>query len=431
MTKKSNGRHKDQTSSCPEGYAPAGHVVPVRLTKRQEQYAKRAVGISRFVYNLCVSTHKFCRTNHLNWPSWQDLNQAINEAKQQDFPFLKEVSYRVTDGAVRNFGHALANWMNPDLKAGPPTIHKKRLTGSGSFRAAGATREIHHNGKRRIHLPYLGSVKLAHTLPKGTIYEAHIKRQNGQWLLSIKYWKPPVDRPTPDTRILEGAADTGINPSATDSEGQAWENPKAYYKAEKKLARWQRAQARRTVNSRGWWEAQRRIDTLHRRIGNTRKNSTNLMTSQLVQKYQNLVIEDLNVAGMIQGRTPKAQSDAAMGEIKRQLIYKGQWRHCNILLAHRFYPSSKECSNCHNVNAKLKRERTWQCPSCNTTHDRNENAAVNLRNLLTRPGLTGPETLRDRKALAVGNPNGETGPDDRRTATLSLRAPPTVTGRKV
>ena len=65
-------------------------------------------------------------------------------------------------------------------------------------------------------------------MPKGIIYEAHIKFQNGQWILSINYWKPPVPQPEPDTLLPAGAVDTGINPLGTDSEGQAWENPKAY-----------------------------------------------------------------------------------------------------------------------------------------------------------------------------------------------------------
>ena len=143
------------------------------------------------------------------------------------------------------------------------------------------------------------------------------------------------------------------------------------------------------------------------------------MTSHLVHKFQSIVIEDLNIAGMMQGKTPKAQADAGMGELKRQIIYKGQWHHCDVQLAHRFYPSSKTCSNCQTVNAKLKREPVWQCSYCGTIHDRNENAAVNLRNLLTFPAGSGV-MLRDGKALAVGTPSGETSPSDRRTATPEL-----------
>ena len=99
--------------------------------------------------------------------------------------------------------------------------------------------------------------------------------------------------------------------------------------------------------------------------------------------FQNVAIEDLNVAGIMKGSTPKTQADAGMGETKRQIIYKAQCDHCKVQLAHRFYPSSKTCSNCQTVNAKLKREPVWQCSNCFTTHDRNINAAVNLRELLT------------------------------------------------
>ena len=160
---------KQAPSSCPPGYVPAGHILPLRLTARQQAYARRAVGASRFVYNLCVATHRFCRINRLKWPSWQDLNKAVNDAKQHEFPFLQEVSHRVVDGAVRDFGTAIKNWRDTNHRGRRPTFKKRRLTGAGSFRAAGAVREIHYDGKRRIRLPYLGSVKLAHTLPKGII----------------------------------------------------------------------------------------------------------------------------------------------------------------------------------------------------------------------------------------------------------------------
>ena len=420
MTQARTRKRRKQPSSCPKGWHPAGYSVPVRLTVKQEIYCRRAVVIARFVYNLCVATHRFYRTNRLPWPSWQDLNEAFNACKHDDYPFVTEVSYRVVEGAIRDFGTAITNWRDPEHKAGRPRFHKKRLTGTGSFRAAAGVSTIRYNGKRRIQLPYLGSVKMDHTLPKGIIYEAHIKFQNGQWMLSINCWKPPEPSPNPDTRITNGAVDTGINPHATDSESQTWENPKAYYQAERNLARWQRAQARRTTLSHGWWEAQQKINRLNRRINGLRRNAQHQMTATLVHKFQNMVIEDLNVAGMMQGRTPKAQADAGMGELKRQITYKGQWNHCDVTLAHRFYPSSKTCSNCGEVNAKLKREPSWQCPSCGIVHDRNINAAVNLRNLLTLPADSGV-MLRDGKALAAGQTTGETGPDDRRTATQRLR----------
>ena len=88
----------------------------------------------------------------------------------------------------------------------------------------------------------------------------------------------------------------------------------------------------------------------------------------------------------MRGITPRAQADAGMGEVKRQLIYKSLWRPTVVTLGPVWYPSSKTCSACRAVNAKLKRERTWTCGTCGTSHDRNLNAALNLRNLILPPG---------------------------------------------
>ena len=184
-----------------------------------------------------------------------------------------------------------------------------------------------------------------------------------------------------DTRG-RGGIDTGINPLGTDSEGQTYWNPKASYEVQRKLRRWQRAQARRRKGSRGWWEAQRKIDKCQRRIRGLRHNAQHQMTNTVTRKFRELVIEDLHVAGLMRGKTPRAQADAGMGEIKRQLIYKGEWRHTKVILASRWFPSSKTCHLCGAVNAQLGRERMWTCDNCGTRHDRNLNAAINLRNLI-------------------------------------------------
>ena len=83
--------------------------------------------------------------------------------------------------------------------------------------------------------------------------------------------------------------------------------------------------------------------------------------------------------------TEGAGRGAGMDEIRRQLIYKGEWRHCRVHLADRYYPSSKTCSVCGVVNVKLMRKQHWRCGSCGTEHERNQNADCNLRNLLTLP----------------------------------------------
>ena len=186
MTKSKPKRNRRNRSSCPDDWMPAGYSVPIHLTVRQEHYCRRAIGINRFVYNLCLATQRCCRTNRLPWPSWQDLYKAFNSCKRTDYPFATTVASRVAEGAFMDFGNAIKNWRDPEHKAGPPKFKKRRHTGTGSFRAASGVAQIKYHGKRRIQIPGLGSVKLRHTLPKGIVYEAHIKRQNSRWLLSIK-----------------------------------------------------------------------------------------------------------------------------------------------------------------------------------------------------------------------------------------------------
>ena len=91
MTTQRNITPKSQRkSSRPEGWLPAGAKVPIRLTVRQEKYCRRAIGISRFCYNLAVATHRFHRINRLPWPSWQDIYKAFNACKREDYPFVTE-----------------------------------------------------------------------------------------------------------------------------------------------------------------------------------------------------------------------------------------------------------------------------------------------------------------------------------------------------
>ena len=366
------GKKRKQPSSCPEGWLPAAMVVQLELTCRQERYAQRCVGIARFVYNLIVAN----------------------------------------DQAGRN---ARSRWLSKELKARRSVFHKKRRTGAGSFLAASGVKLIHYDGHRRIRLPYLGSVKMTRALPEGTPYEVIIRKRNGRWWASVAYWKPPVAPHDRETQSV-GGVDVGINPLAVDSDGVHYENPKALENALCRLRRWQRAQARRTPGSRGWWAAQRRIDATQRRIVGLRNNAHHHVSRMLVSKYHTLGIETLNVAGMIRaGLQSKALSDAGMSGLLGQIRYKADWYGTEIVEADRWYPSSRTCSACGVVNPELGREPMWSCPNCGVIHDRNENAARNLGKLALL--AVGEDVmLLDGGALAGGEAiAGETAPGEGRT----------------
>ena len=112
-------KRKQQPSSYPKGWHPAGHVTPMSLTVKQQIYCRQAVGISRFIHNLCVATHRFHRNNRMKWPSWQDLSKAFNACKREEYTFATEVSKHVAEGAFRDFGTSIKNWRDPKHSAGP------------------------------------------------------------------------------------------------------------------------------------------------------------------------------------------------------------------------------------------------------------------------------------------------------------------------
>ena len=370
-----------------------------------------------------------------------ELEKQFNGLKHQPefgMQYATEVSKFVAQGAARDFRRAQAayeNWRNPELRAAQPSFRKKNRQGTGSFLAASGVEPVRYDGHRRIRLPYLGSVKLQRELPEGIAYEVRLRKENGRWYASVNYWKPPVD--AEEKTHLCGAVDVGITPLAVDSQLVHYENPKALGQSLRKLARWQRALARRTVGSRGWHEAHRRVDALHRRSIGLRENAHHQLSRLLVRKYAVLAIESLNVAGMDQlPHQAKAVRDAAIGGLLQKIRYKADWYGTIIVEANRFFPSSKLCSDCGAHNAALGREPYWTCSACGVQHDRNENAALNLLGLALDAardlpklalGPVGPDvTLPDGKALAGGKRvAGETGPDEGRTAT-STPAPPAV-----
>ena len=416
-------KKRKQPSSCPEGWLPAAMVVQLELTCRQERYAQRCVGISRFVYNRMVANDQAGRDAGL-WLTPHELEKEFNAVKHVNpsLNFVTEVSKFVAQGACRNYRNARSRWLSKELKARRPVFHKKTRTGAGSFLAASGVKLIHYDGHKRIRLPYIGSVKMTRTLPDGIPYEVTIKRRNGRWYASIAYWKPPAPTPQRETQSV-GGVDVGISPLAVDSDGVHYQNPKVLENKLRRLRRWQRAQARRTPGSRGWWEAQRRIDATQRRIVGLRNNAHHHVSRMLVRKYHTIGIETLNVAGMIKtGLQSKALSDAGMSSLLGQIRYKSDWYGTEIIEAEQWYPSSKTCSACGVVNGELGREPKWSCPSCGVIHPPqadNENAARNLRKLALL--AVGEDVmLLDGGALAGDDSiAGETAPDEGRTKPVA------------
>ncbi len=204
-----------------------------------------------------------------------------------------------------------------------------------------------------------------------------ISRQADSWYVSFKVETEPKDTPKAVDKV---GVDLGVKTLAYLSTGIAFEGAKSYKKYEKKLAKLQWRNRNKVIGSANWKKAQIKIARLHRRIANIRQDTLHKLTSYLAKNHSQIVIEDLNVSGMLKNRKlAKAIADMGFHEFRRQLEYKCKLYGSQLIVADRFFPSSKTCSNCgwHNPDLKLS-DRWFLCIGCGSFLDRDWNAAINL-----------------------------------------------------
>ena len=208
-----------------------------------------------------------------------------------------------------------------------------------------------------------------------------ISRQADRWFISWKIEVPP--QPTIKQVDVVGV-DLGVKNLATLSTGEIFSGAKSYKKFENKLGRLQRRQRNKTIGSKNWIKSQLKVARLHRRIANIRQDTLHKLTTYLAKNHGTVVIEDLNVSGMIANhKLAKAISDMGFYEFQRQLDYKTPLYGSKLVLADRWYPSSKTCFNCGSLKKSLSlRERTYKC-DCGWECDRDLNAAYNLVRLVS------------------------------------------------
>ena len=188
----------------------------------------------------------------------------------------------------------------------------------------------------------------------------------------------------PRTKVCKETAvgiDMGIKDFVTLSNGIKYPNKRFLNAESKKLKRLQRRFAKTTLKSRRRERLRLHIAKIYRRIANRRSNYIHDITLSLVKKYDTICLEDLNVQGMMKNhKLSRAIGDVAWHEFKRQLIYKAEWYGKNVLFINRYMPSSKQCSCCGTEYKQLTLNvRRWTCPECKVVHDRDINAAVNIK----------------------------------------------------
>jgi putative transposase len=372
------------------GIIQRGYKTELDLNNQQITACKKHAGAARFAYNWGLARKQEAYRATGASPSAIDLHRDLNALKRTDMPWMYAVSKCAAQEALRNLDSAFAHFYRRCKlkrqgklrgKLGYPQ-RKTKKKGLGSFRLTGSIVIF----PDVIQLPRLGRVRLKERgyLPTAgvKILSATVREQAGHWFVSVlveQGYTAPVNRG------LVVGVDLSVKKLATISDGTEEPNPRHLRFSLKKLKRLQRAVSRKRKDSQNRKKAVRKLARLHRRIANQRANTLHHLTSRLAKTKSVVVIEDLNVAGMLKNHhLAQAIGDMGWGEFRRQLTYKAAWYGCRVIVASRWEPSSKTCSACHWVDEDLQLgDRTFQCrnPYCRLVMDRDLNAAINLANL--------------------------------------------------
>jgi putative transposase len=339
------------------------------------------------VYNWGLSAWK-AEYEAGNKPTGRGLKKQFNAIKHTDTPWIAEVTKCVVDTAFENLNTAFRNFFRTKNGKSYPKFHKKGV--KDSFTVDNTKFAV--DGKR-IRIPKLGWVRMTEELRfDGKLMSATVKKRAGKWFVSIAV--ETTDAVSENQATGAVGIDLGVKTLATLSDGTVFENPKTYYKYDKQLRRTQKSLSRKKKGSKNRAKAKLKLSKIHYRVNCVVDDYTHKMTRHVADNYNTVVLENLNVKGMLKNRhLSKAVSRSNFHKIKQFLQYK-----CgDVRLVDRFYPSSKTCSSCGRIKDMPLHLRTYEC-ECGLRLDRDLNAAINILG----QGLPEVKPV-EMEALAVGN----------------------------
>jgi putative transposase len=403
-------RHrKNQQLSTENPTIQLSHKITLVPTPEQITYFGKACGTARFTWNWALAEWNRQFDAGLK-PNFYSLKKAFNAIKYKEYPWLNEIHRDAHAEPFSNLGKAWSSFFK-DLKEGKPVyapVFKKKGKCRDSFYVAND--KFHMDGKT-ITLPIVGPVVMTEELRfKGKVLGTTVSRSADRWFVAIQVEMPAHEVLRQRTGDEIEGADLGISTAVTLSTGEKIHSPKPLAGALRRVKIRGRSVSRkleaakivvgikpgskipkgtRLPVSNNRKKASVVLAKTHYRIGNIRTDFTHKLTTRLCCENQALGLEDLNVKGMLANhRLALAISDVGFGAIKRQAKYKALLYGTKIIEADQWFPSSKMCSICDYVNKDLQlSEREWICPNCGIKHDRDVNAAKNLKRLATASAL--------------------------------------------
>ena len=358
------------------------HRIALDPNNVQATYLARAAGTARFAYNWALAEWgrqyaAWKEDNTLPKPSQYALRKQLNAVKREQFPWMLEVTKNAPQMAIIQLGEAFRNFFAG--RARYPKFRKKGVHDRFTLTNDQFTIDGSH-----IRIPHLGRVRMREALRfTGKIMSATVSRVADRWFVSLAVETPEEPcLPHAENQGVVGV-DLGISALATLSTGDSLPGPKPHKAALNRLRRLSRSLSRKQKGSSNRSKARQKLARLHARISNIRTDALHKLTTALVRRFHLIGIEDLNVRGMMRNRhLARAIADMSFHAFRRQLEYKMARRGGRVVVADRWFASSKTCSCCgHKLESLPLATRAWVCPVCRTQHDRDVNAAINLRHL--------------------------------------------------
>ena len=387
-------------------------AVKVRLdpTPRQERLMASHAGAARFAYNAGLAHVKESLENgepadwsHYSLLRWWNANKdelAVNSTT--GVVWWSQNSKESYSMALHGLARGLSNWSQSrkgkrkGKRVGFPRFKSKntvmRFAYSTGFTAPKA------GDPYGLKLPRIGRVHCMENVYKrvdgARLIRITVSRRAGHWYASLTVEREPTAQVSVSAP-KRGAVgvDLGVKNLATLSDGTVIPNPRALNAKLRTLRKAQQALSRKIKGSTRREKAKARVARLYARVADVRADAINKATTMIANTYSAVCIEDLHVAGMVKNRhLARSMSDAALGEFRRQLEYKTARSGAVLCVVDRWFPSSKTCSNCGVVKAKLSlSERVFNCDACGLSMDRDLNAAINIE-----VAGSAPETLNAR-----------------------------------
>jgi len=363
-----------------EGAMALGHKIALDPTPRQAEMLARAAGCSRFTWNWALAEWK-SEVDIGHQPTVARLKKRFNEIKADKFAWIYESPKDANQQPFADLLQGIRDYEDSrdgtrkGAKVGFPTWKKRGQ--HDSFYVSND--KFHFYPYNMVCLPVIGDVALCES-PRlhGKILGARIHREADRWFISV-YVQGEFRRPTVSTFDIAGV-DLGLTKAAVSSTGRKFSAPKPLRSMLRRLRRKNRDLHRKKKGSKNRQKEALRLARLHKRIHDIREDFLQKVTTLLCRENQAMVLEDLNVAGMLRNhRLARALSDVGLGRFRELAKRKGPLYDCLVILADRWFPSTLRCCRCGHLKKEMPlKERVYHCEKCGLVMDRDENASNNL-----------------------------------------------------